>query len=170
MVRRATAWVAGIVAAALIGLGLIWARAAGPLRNPEDALADFYEARDRAEDQLMDPLILAGSEVVPLVVEAVADPNMPLRRYAIGFLGIAGRTEAVPALAQILGDESEIYYFRSDALEALHRIQPSLAESNAPRYAERDDLLGRVAVAIASGSYSPGYDRSWWEAFLSVHH
>jgi hypothetical protein len=159
-----------VTAIALLGIALTWARAAGPLRNPDDALADFYEAHERAEDQLMDPLILAGSDVVPLVVEAVANREMQRRRYAIAFLGIARRAEAVPVLTQILRDESETYYFRSDALEALHRIDPSLAATIAPPYSEREDLLGQVASAIVSGSYTPGYDRSWWEAFRSVHH
>ena len=162
--------VGAVTVSALVLLALAWARAAGPLRDPHDALADFYEARDRAEDQLRDPLILAGPDVVPLVIEAVYDPEMRLRRYAIGYLGIASDAEAVPVLTQILSDESEVYYFRSDALEALQRIDPSVAASFAPRYAHRDDLLGKVAGAIASGSYTPPPERTWWEAFFSVHH
>lgn len=152
-----------------IGLSLIWARTAGPLRDPEDALADFYEARNRAEDQLMDPLILAGPDVVPVVVEAVADTGMPRRRYAIAFLGLFGHKEAVPILTHVLHDESEIIYFRSDALQALYRIDPSPAESHAAHYSDRDDSLGRTATHIASGSYTPAYDRTWWEALRSVH-
>jgi hypothetical protein len=168
-VTRATARIVVVAIVLVLGIALLWARTAGPLRDPDDALADFYEARERAEDQLMDPLILAGSDVVPLVIEAVANREMKLRRYAIGFLGITRRREAIPVLTQILRDDSEIYYFRSDALEALHRIDQSLAISAAPAYSERDDLLGKVASAIESRSYAPGYDRSWWEAFRSVH-
>jgi len=95
---------------------------------------------------------------------------MRRRRYAIGYLGITRRSEAIPILTRILRNESEIYYFRSDALEALHRIDPSLAARHVADHCEREDLLGQVAGAIVSGTYAPGYERSWWEAFRSVHH
>jgi hypothetical protein len=99
-------FVAGVAA-----LGLWWGWSEGPLRNPQEALADFYEARDRAEDQLMDPLILNGRRVVPYITRDIQNKDMKLRRYAIGFLGNGRYSEAVPILEKILSDESEIYYF-----------------------------------------------------------
>ena len=79
----------------VIGLGallcLLWAVAEGPLRNPDEALKDFYDAGDRAEDQLMDPLILTGRSVVPLVLKELPNKDMRPRRYAIGFLGNSER-------------------------------------------------------------------------------
>jgi hypothetical protein len=170
MAMRIVKWIAAGVALTIVAVSLLWARTCGPLRDPEDALADFYEARNRAEDQLRDPLILAGSDVVPLVIEAVAWRDMPLRRYAISYLGIARQPEAASVLTEILRDEAEIDYFRSDALQALYRIDRSLAASLAVRYGNREDLLGPIASRIASGTYSPGHDRTWWEAFRSVHH
>jgi hypothetical protein len=56
-------------------LGLWWAVADGPLRNSGEALEDFYEAKDREEDQLMDPLILTGRSVVPLVLKELPNNN-----------------------------------------------------------------------------------------------
>lgn len=153
----------------LLGIALYWARSAGPLRDPHEALADFYEARDRAEDQLIDPLIVAGTDVVPLVLEAVADKEMHLRRYAISYLGMARQREAIPALEGIVLDDSEIYYFRADALESLCRIDPSRASALASQFVGRSDLLGDVARSIAAGQYDR-YERTWWEAFRSIHY
>ena len=42
-----------VLIALVVALGLCWAAAEGPLRDPEDALHDFYEAHQRAEDQLI---------------------------------------------------------------------------------------------------------------------
>lgn len=170
MTTSRVSWVAVLVATTLVGLSLFWARTEGPLRAPVDALADFYKANGRAEDQIIDPLVLAGSDVVPVVIEAIADGDMPRRRYAITFVGIARRRDAIPVLAKILNDETEIYYMRADALGALYRIDPAVAELHARRYSKRSDSLGQVATEISSGSYSPAYDRTWWDAFRSVHH
>jgi hypothetical protein len=64
-----------------------WGIAEGPFRNPDEALKDFYNAQDRAEDQIIDPLILAGNDVVPLVINELSNKEMRLRRYAIALLG-----------------------------------------------------------------------------------
>jgi hypothetical protein len=55
-------------------------------RSPELALKAFYE-REVAEDQIMDPLILAGPSVVPYVEKELANEDMPNRRYAVAALG-----------------------------------------------------------------------------------
>jgi hypothetical protein len=54
--------------------------------TPELALQAFY-VREVAEDQIMDPLILAGPEVIPLLERDLANPEMQNKRYAIGALG-----------------------------------------------------------------------------------
>ena len=152
-----------------LALGLSWAVAEGPLRDPEDALRDFYEARDRAEDQLMDPLIRNGRRVVPLVIAAVPHRQMRLRRYAIRFLGNGRYREALPVLEQVLSDDSELFYFRADALEGIFRISPERARELAPRYSGSEGLLGRVAGDIVAGRSLASRTRSYWQAVLHAH-
>jgi len=61
------------------------------------AKPSFERDAAKAEDQLMDPLLLAGDDVVPLVIDELPDKEMRLRRYAIGFLGNGRHTPALPA-------------------------------------------------------------------------
>lgn len=149
--------------------GLWWAFAQGPLRNPRDALREFLQADNVAEDQLMDPLILAGRRVVPLVITEVQRKDMPRRRYAIGFLGNGRYLEAMPGLEKILTDESEILYFRADALEAIYQIAPGRARELAPRYTSGEELLGKVAREVVAGRSPVHFERSYWQAFSSTH-
>ena len=147
-----------------------WGFEEGPLRDPEAALRDFYQAEDRFEDQLVDPLILNGRAVVPLVLRDLTDKAMPLRRYAIGFLGNGEYEEALPLLESILADETELNYFRSDALEAIHRIAPERAARLALQYMDSPELLGRVAIQIVDGATAISWERSWWDAYFGHHH
>jgi hypothetical protein len=154
----------------LVGLlGLWWAVAEGPLRNPSDALEDFYEGKDRAEDQLMDPLILTGRGVVPLLLNELPNKDMRNRRYAIGFLGNGRYSEALPRLEVILNDESEIYYFWSDALEAICQISQARAKELAPNFIHGQESLGKVAREIVAGKNPIHFERSYWDAFWRVH-
>jgi len=149
-----------------------WAFTEGPLRDPQAALRDFYAPVGRAEDQLADPLILNGHKVVPLVVADVKNKAMPLRRYAIGFLGIGRYSEALPVLVSILNDETELFYFRADALIAIYQISPSQAKELAPRHVAGEELLGHIAKQIVGGVAKDSTlfeRRSWWKAFFSVH-
>jgi hypothetical protein len=148
---------------------LWWAVAEGPLRNPGEALEDFYEAKDRAEDQLMDPLILTGRSVVPLVLKELPNKDMRLRRYAIGFLGNGRYSEALPLLEAILNDESEIDYFRSDALRSIFQTSQSRARELAPNFVNGQEFLGEVAREIVAGKNPIYFERSYWEAFRQVH-
>jgi hypothetical protein len=150
-------------------LGLWWAVSEGPLRNPDEALEDFYEARDRAEDQLIDPLILTGRRVVPLVLKGIPDKGMRLRRYAIGFLGNGRYSEALPMLEVILNDESEMYYIRADALEAIFQISQTRAKELAPNFVNGQESLGEVAGEIVAGKNPISFKRSYWDAFRHVH-
>src|SRR5215203_4806639 len=54
--------------------------------DPNSALERFYSFKGM-EEELMDMLILAGDDVVPLVLTEIENKEMPRRRYAIGFLG-----------------------------------------------------------------------------------
>jgi HEAT repeat protein len=136
--------------------------------SADAVMQDFYAAKDRAEDMLMDPLILHSRVVRERVVQEVADPKMPKRRYAIGFLGIDGRPEALPALCRILESADEIDYFRADALSAIWQIKKKEAVQRASAYASRDDLLGRFAKEITAGVHQP-YIRSYWQAMIGAH-
>lgn len=154
----------------LVGVFMVrWLHTDGPLRDPQEALADFYAGEGRAEDMLMDPLILNGKPVVPLVMEALMNKEMDKRRYAICFLGNGKYEEALPLLERIVEDNSEIYYFRADALEAIATISPVRAKEIAPKHVKGEELLGEVATEIAQGKARGYCERSWWEAFNGYH-
>ena len=154
------------VIAALIATGLIACRWLYP--TPEQVLADFYAAEDRAEDMLMDPLILHSKRVAPLVIREIERPEMPLRRYAISFLGQANVREALPVLRRILADPQEQDYFRGDALEAIRSIDSSEGQRLAADHAASENLLGKVAREIIGGTYVP-FRRTYWQALTGYH-
>ena len=153
------------IVSVLLLAGIGWALARP---SPSDVMRDFYEAKDRAEDMLMDPLILHAGIVRESVIREVASPSMPKRRYAIGFLGIDGSRDALPVLRQILKSESEIDYFRADALSAVWQIAKPEAVELARAYLSRDDLLGRFAREISAGTHEP-ITRSYWQALVGAH-
>lgn len=158
-----------ILTCALIGIPVLtWARAIGPLRSPQDAFADFAAATLRAEDQLTDPLVLAGPRVRPLVLESLKDRSFSLRRYAIAYLGCAGYRPALPRLRLLLDDETEADYLRADALEAIGAMDLSEGLLLARTYEARADFLGEAASSLRGGSWTPRC-RSWADAFLGVH-
>ena len=105
----------------------------GIAASPEQSLKEFYSSQG-AEDQLMDPLILAGVSVVPLLLDEVANKEMPRRRYAIGALGNIQDRSALAVLEDILGDTSEKDYFRCDALNALGMIDFQRAKKISEMY------------------------------------
>ena len=159
-----------VVAALAPVLGLWWVVQLGPLRDPREALNDFYEAKDRAEDQLIDPLILAGSRVVPVVMAELPNKEMRLRRYGIGFLGNGRYLQALPALEAVLGDATEVHTLRADALSAIYRISPARAQQLAPQHVGGEELLGKVAQDIVAGRGPAYFERSYWDALWHVHH
>ena len=149
-------------------LGLAWAVRRGPFRDPQDALLDFCSGEDRAEDQLMDPLILAGFRVRSLVIRNVADIQMCRRRYAILYLGCADVKDSLPVLIAILENEEEPNYFRCDALEAISLIDPRRGQALANNYTETTHPLSKCANAIVNG-HSDTRCRTWSDAFFHRH-
>lgn len=107
----------------------------------------FYDTRDKAEADLMDPLILAGPKVVPRLSQEVRSKDMPARRYAIGALGHIGDRRAYATLKAILEDSSEVFYIRRDALVAMALIDPAAGREEAKRY--RDSHVPDLAQASA---------------------
>lgn len=157
---------------AVVGLIGWWAVSEGPLRDPREAMSDFYMHIDRAEGQLADPLILNGRRVVPFVIKDISNKQMPLRRYAIGFLGNGGYSEALPVLTSILADEEEVSHFRADALIAIYMISPREAQELAPHHLNNEGFLGHVAKRIVSGIANDDVafkKRGWLNAFFGVH-
>ncbi|WP_210283261.1 HEAT repeat domain-containing protein [Massilia sp. Dwa41.01b] len=70
----------------------------------------------------MDPLILAGGGVVPILEKEVMDPKMPNRRYAIGALGNIRHRSSIPVLTRLAKMESEEDFIRCDSLIAIGMI------------------------------------------------
>jgi hypothetical protein len=151
---------------AIVGLGATLHMLNRP--TAESVMADFYAADNRAEDMLMDPLILNADIVAPHVIREVRDPDMPRRRYAIAFLGNQRIEAAVPTLESLLGDEAELDYIRADALESLFRINRAEGERRAKELESRQDQLGYIARGLLDGSHVPS-QRSRWQAMIGLH-
>jgi hypothetical protein len=114
---------------------------------------------------LMDPLILAGDPVVPLVLGALPNRQMPHRRYAIAFLGNGAFNVALPALRRLLADETEEAWIRSDALRAICDIDASEGVRRARTLNERDDQLGWTAKLVLERGCETrrrSYADAWW--------
>jgi hypothetical protein len=120
--------------------------------SPEQAIKDFYSS-NRAEDQLMDPLILAGEKVVPLLLIEIERKTQPRRRYAIGALGNIQDNSALPVLERILRDESEEDYFRCDALNSIGMIDFQRGKELAAINEESSvECLSRLSSVILTSS------------------
>ena len=132
--------------------------------SPEAALAEFRSA-NVPECAIARPLVLAGRKVVPLVVAAIEDRQMPRRRYAVAALGSLGDTRAVDPLFAILSNPEEKDVFRADALQAINKLDGRQGAKLASEYLDRDGLLGEYAFRIANGSEWEGY--GYWDAVFS---
>jgi hypothetical protein len=136
--------------------------------RPEDAMQHFYENQG-PEDTLMDPLILAGEAVVPLVIERIKDKTMPRRRYAIGFLGNGSYSQSLPGLQTILQDSLELDYFRSDALHSIYQIDEALGLQYAQKYRYESNNLGKVSQDLLSQKVLVPDHRTYLDALLGRH-
>lgn len=162
----------GVFALLLLGIGgMAWLWKGGVWRpTPETALQQFYTpGKDAAEDMLMDPLILAGEPIVPLVIAEIQNKNMPNRRYAIGFLGNGSYCQALPVLEKILNDPSELDYVRADSLEAVYLIDAQLGTSRAAALKNESALLGATAQEIINGKGLRPERRTYFDALLGRH-
>ena len=134
----------------------------------DEVMNDFYQAHNRAEDMLMDPLIIHSNIVKSRIIREIKNQDMDKRRYAISFLGNEGIKEALPALQEILNSENEKDYFRADALESIYRIDNSEGIKKATLYSNNNDYLGRIAMGLLDGTHKPSR-RSLKQA-LTGHH
>lgn len=157
-----------ITLALAVGVTLV-ALVAWPRPTAESVLNDFlFNDAQRAEDMLVDPLILHADVVKHRVLEEIQDPAMEKRRYAIRFLGIIRFSDALPALREILADDGELEYFRGDALESIYRISIEEGRGLAAQYEFREDFLGYVAKGLLDGSHVL-FERTYFQA-LRGHH
>jgi len=128
-------------------------------------MQDFYAAEGRAEDMLMDPLILNADVIAPVVIEQIRNRHMDKRRYAIGFLGNRRIEESLPVLRAILADDTERAFFRADALESIFQIDDREGLDHASQYSGWDDSLGDIAKGLRDGSHRP-QQRTYWQALI----
>jgi hypothetical protein len=135
----------------------------------DGVMADFHEAEGRAEDMLMDPLILHADLVKSRVINDIKNPEMDKRRYAIAFLGNEKILKAIPVLETILNTESEKDYFRGDALESIFRIDETKGKQLAGNHSAQQDYLGRIARGLLDGSYKP-HMRTKADALIGRHY
>jgi hypothetical protein len=139
--------------------------------TPEEALRSFYDHEGRFEDQLCDPLILAGRNAVPLVMEEIGRGDRPLRRAAICFLGNAGDDKAIPLLFSILESDSELEGYRGYALIALYQLHSQDGLLLAGVYADRRDFLGYVArEMLEKPSRAVPQRRTYLDALVGAHY
>ena len=153
----------------IVAAATLWVFMVGPMRDPQSALRDFYEGEDRLEDQLCDPLILAGPRVVPLVIADLPKKGTLRRLYAIRFLGNGRYSRALPVLQQLLADDAENVSFRVEAFRAIYQISPERARQLAPVYGYGRDQLARVAEDVAANRDPGCWTRSYWQAFRHGH-
>jgi hypothetical protein len=142
-------------------------------KSPELALKDFYE-REVGEDQIMDPLILAGPDVVPLLTKELAKPDMPNRRYAVAALGNLDSKAALPILEQLVGSASEADYIRCDALTAIAMIdqEEGLRVGNSAKETGPEclsEIADNLARDYAQWSKSNALRRTYFQALMGRH-
>jgi HEAT repeat protein len=94
-------------------------------------------------------LVTAGPKIVPSIVEAISDRQMYARRIAISALGLLKQREALPVLVEMLNDESEEGYFRSDALEAIYLIDAGAGKMAASELLSAPESLDNILIKTA---------------------
>lgn len=157
----------GILFAFIFGGGAFYLLRALP-DSPEEAVRRFHFPSEMiAEDQLMDPLILGGKKVVPLLLKEIQDRNMQRRRYGIAALGHLGDPSAIPILEHIFKDPSEIDYFRCDALEAIALLDLNTARGLAKEQPASTEICSQLSELLGQGKLPSR--RTYLEALVGWH-
>ena len=121
--------------------------------TPDEAqrvLNAFYA--DKAPEEISNRhLVTAGRAIVPYLVVEIRNRDMPRRRYAIGALEKIKDKRSLPVLIQIVEDESEIGYFREDALRAIWHIDRALGIEYAHKLAGKNPDMDRTIELLRSG-------------------
>ena len=161
-------FILGVVMFLVTGTIVHWALIAQPWKSPEDWLKEFY-SNPMPEDLQMDPLILAGAKVVPLVLERIQDPSMPKRIVAIWFLGNGGYKEAIPVIQRMLQNESEDIYSRAYSLIALYQLDRPNGLKQSKAFYTRSDFLGKIAMEVMRETEYVTQRRSYLDALWGNH-
>jgi HEAT repeat protein len=119
-------------------------------KEAKTILNDFYF--DNVPESINDRHLLnAGKAIVPHLIIEIQNKNMPKRGYAILALGKIGDKEAIPILAKILEDRSELIYFRTDSLRAIWHIDQKLGEEYARTYQTENNEINRTIELLREG-------------------
>ncbi len=150
-----------------MGLFILLFAVACSNKSPEAVLEEFYNYNEPGSESL-DPLILAGERVVPLIIEKIQDKNMQRRRLAIEFLGNGSYKQATSVLEKIVRDETEENHFRVTALIAIFQIDKNLGSQFAQQYKE-DSILGKTLNDILANKEYLHYRRTYLDALFRRH-
>jgi len=156
------ACIVSVMAVAFVSWGIVRS-------NPEKAYWEFCYSEHRAEDQLMDPLILCGKNVIPLVTSSIKNPEMPRRLYAIHFLGNSRAVEALPTLRSILQSKEERDGIRAGALLAIAMIDLSEGKARVKGLRMNGGIIGDIANGILMEDEELLRRRTYFEALLRSH-
>lgn len=136
-------------------------------KSPDAVLEEFYNYHE-PDSESLDPLILAGEKVVPLIIEKIQDKYMNRRRLAIDFLGNGEYKQALPVLQKIMQDENEEQHFRQTCLISIFQIDKTVGTEFA-QYYKNDIVLGEISKDILSNKEYLHYRRTYIDALLRRH-
>lgn len=112
-------------------------------KEAQKVLNDFYN--DNVPESIIDrQLLSAGRAIVPHLITKIQQKDMKRRRYAIGALGKLGDRRALPTLEKLLKDDSEMFYFRHDALIAIWHIDRNYGGELAKKYCGKIEDIDRT--------------------------
>jgi hypothetical protein len=137
------------------------------VKSGQATLEDFY-AYHAPDSEGLDPLILAGDKVVPLVIEKIQDRNMKKRGLAIDFLGNGKHKQAIPVLEKIVIDESEEEHVREIALVSIYQIDGELGNQFAQKF-KSDGILAEISKDIIAKKSYLNYRRTYIDALFRRH-
>jgi len=139
--------------------------------TPEEVVLHFSTQNKMvAEDMIMDPLILSGDKIVPIIIKEIKSKNFPRRLYAISFLGDGSYIESLPTLKKILTNVTEHSEFRGMALLSIYKINNTLGTKFALQNLKEEGFLGNVSKMIINKNPYIEEKRSYLEAFFGVHY
>lgn len=109
-------------------------------KEAQKVLNSFYT--DKVPESINDRhLLRAGKAIVPYLIIEIQKKDMPKRGYGILALGKIGDRQALHVLTKIFEDQSELIYFRCDAIRAIWHIDEKLGKELAKKYAGENSYI-----------------------------